>query len=106
MAQGDVNQFLFEWLSGGHGTADEIVALMTERYRNNIEPNVGVTVQQADEILTAMGYSDSAKVGVLDIYNALVAGVVVPDDVKSALILAEGGWPYHQTVSDIRDRVT
>lgn len=105
MAQADQEQFLTEWLEGGRGTAAEIVSVIAERFRNDRNTNVGLTLAQADEILTAMDYSDSAKQGLLDIFNALKNNVIQPIDFESAMTLAEGGWPHHTTPAEIRDRV-
>lgn len=105
MARADIVQFLTEWKAGGKGSSHEIMAVIVERYRNSVNTSVGMTQSQANDIMTAMGYSASAKTGLLDIFNAMVAGQIDKADFESALLLAEGSWPHHTTPAEIADRV-
>ena len=104
MARADVLALYSEYKTGKAG-AHQLMALLSSRHRNSQDGNVGVTLAQAQDIMVAWGFTASARQGMLDLYNALVAGTIERADLDNAFMLADVGAPHHTTAAEFADRV-
>lgn len=105
MARANVIQFYIEYRNESKAGAHQIQALISSVHRNSITGTTGVDIGRAGEIMDDWGFSDSAKIGLQDIYNLMVAGTIDRADFDNALMLADVRARYHTTGAELADRL-